>query len=225
MNRYICTNRNKNYQTEVEDILISRKQEILDFFNVSDDGQFNFNVYIYNTIDDLVNGMKNRGFKSMPTYMCACYKDEDNSLNFFEPNDNPSENKWSKEEYKNVIFHEEIHGIQSIVYGHQPEWLTEGIAKYLDGTYSKGIKYLLDYINKTNVPTMYELENEFGMHDYDSYKYSYLMVNYLIETLGKDNFLIAIKSSETIKNLSNNLVTKAVDYYNKKFVCTDFKRR
>ena len=46
MNRYICTNRNKNYQTEVEDILISRKQEILDFFNVSDDGQFNFNVNV-----------------------------------------------------------------------------------------------------------------------------------------------------------------------------------
>ena len=72
---------------------------------------------------------------------------------------------------------------------------------------------------------MYELENEFGMHDYNSYDYAYLMVKYLIETLGKDNFLIAIKSNETIKELSNNLVTTAINYYNKKFVCTDFKRR
>ena len=219
MNKYICTNRNANYQTEVEKILISKKQEILDFFNVEDNGQFNFNIYIYNTIDDLVIGMKNRGFKNMPTYMCACYKDEDNSLNFFEPNDNPNENEWSKEEYKNVIFHEEIHGIQSIIYGVQPEWLTEGIAKYLDGTYKKGIKYLLDeYINKTAIPPMSELENEFGMHDYDSYDYSYLMVRYLIETLGKDNFLNAIKSKETIKELSNDLVNKAIDYYNEKFI-------
>lgn len=59
------------------------------------------------------------------------------TLNFFEPKDNPSE-----EEYKQCIFHEEIHGIQSIIYGEQPEWLTEGVAKYLDGTYSKGIKWL-----------------------------------------------------------------------------------
>ena len=224
MNKYICSNRNENYQTEVEKVLISRKQEILDFFNVEDNGQFNFNIYIYNTIDDLVNGMKSRGFKNMPTYMCACYKDEDNSLNFFEPNDNPDENEWSKEEYKNVIFHEEIHGIQSIIYGEQPEWLTEGVAKYLDGTYSKGVKYLLDeYINKTDIPPMHELENEFGMHDYDSYDYSYLMVRYLIETLGKDKFLTAIKSKETIEELSNDLVNKAIDYYNKKFIGTNYE--
>lgn len=224
MNKYICSNRNENYQTEVEKVLISRKQEILDFFNVEDNGQFNFNIYIYNTIDDLVNGMKSRGFPNMPNYMCACYKDEDNSLNFFEPNDNPDENEWSKEEYKNVIFHEEIHGIQSIIYGEQPEWLTEGVAKYLDGTYSKGVKYLLDeYINKTDIPPMHELENEFGMHDYDSYDYSYLMVRYLIETLGKDKFLTAIKSKETIEELSNDLVNKAIDYYNKKFIGTNYE--
>ena len=59
MNKYICTNRNKNYQNEVEKILVSRKQEILDFFGVKDNGQFNFNIYIYNTIDDLVNAEHN----------------------------------------------------------------------------------------------------------------------------------------------------------------------
>lgn len=226
MNKYICTNRNKNYQNEVEKILVSRKQEILDFFDAKDNGQFNFNVYIYNTIDDLVDGMKSRGFDSMPDYMCACHKDEDNSLNFFEPKENFSENEWSKEEYEKVIFHEEIHGIQSIIYGNQPEWLTEGVAKYLDGTYSKGIKHLLTkYVNKIDIPLMYELENEFGMHDYDSYDYAYLMVSYLIETLGKDNFLVAIKSKNAIKELSKDLAAKAVDYYNRKFGSTTIKRR
>ena len=162
--------------------------------------------------------MKNRGFDKMPDYMCACYKDEDHSLNFFEPKDNPNENEWSKEEYKKVVFHEEIHAIQSIIYGSQPEWLTEGVAKYLDGTYSKGIKYLLnEYVNKIDIPPMYELENEFGMHNYDSYDYAYLMVSYLIETLGKDNFLVAIKSKDTVKQLSRDLVSEAVDYYNREF--------
>lgn len=226
MNKYFCTNRNNNYQNEVEQILTSRKQEILVFFNAIDNGQFNFNIFIYDTIDDLVEGMENRGFDKMPDYMCACYKDEDNSLNFFEPKDNSNENEWSKEEYKNVIFHEEIHAIQSIIYGNQPEWLTEGVAKYLDGTYSKRIKYLLnEYVNKIDIPPMYELKNEFGMHDYDSYDYAYLMVSYLIENLGKDNFLVAIKSKGTIEELSKNLVVKAINYYNKKFESTTIKRR
>ena len=54
MNKYFCTNRNNNYQNEVEQILTSRKQEILGFFNAIDNGQFNFNIFIYDTIDDLV---------------------------------------------------------------------------------------------------------------------------------------------------------------------------
>ncbi len=217
MNRYFCMNRNSNYQKEIERILVSRKKDILDFFNVKDEGQFNFSIYIYDTIDALVAGMKSRGFDKMPDYMCACYKDEDKSLNFFEPKDNPNENEWSKEEYERVVFHEEIHAIQNIIYGTQPEWLTEGIAKYLDGTYTKGIPYLLtEYVNKISIPPMYELENEFGFHDYDSYDYAYLMVSYLIETLGKEEFLEAIKSKDMIASLSDDLVWKAISYYRNK---------
>lgn len=105
--------------------------------------------------------MKERKFADMPDYMCACQKDEDNSLNFFEPKDNLSENEWSKEEYENVIFHELIHAIQFNIYGTQPEQLTEGVAKYLDvdkSTYNKYengkrkfnddvVKQLADYYN------------------------------------------------------------------------------
>ncbi|MBE6159799.1 MAG: hypothetical protein E7157_01990 [Lactobacillales bacterium] len=184
MNKYICTNRTSNYKDEVENILNQRKKEILDFFEVEDNGQFNFNIYIYDTQQELKEGLLKRGFKEDPDYMCACHKDEDNSLNYFEPKDEYSENEWNKEEYKKVIFHEEIHGIQYLIYGTTPEWINEGIANYLDGTYSKGIKYLLEnYINKIEVPEMEELINEFGRHEYDSYDYSYLIVSYLIETL------------------------------------------
>ena len=218
MNKYICTNRNPMYKNHVKMILEKKKKQILDFFNVSKNFPFSFNVYIYDTIEDLVSGLKARGFSDMPDYMCACQKNEDNSINYFEPKDNPSENEWSKDEYDNVIFHEEIHAIQYAIYGNQPEWLTEGIAKYLDGTYKKGIKFLLDnYIDINNLPSMFEIENEFGNHEYDSYDYAYLMISYLIETMGKDNFLIAIKSKKCIEEMSEDLVSKSINYYINKY--------
>lgn len=218
MNKYFCTNKKSTYKDKVEEIINLNKPKILEFFDVQDNGQFNFNIYIYDTIDDLAIGMKNRGFSEMPSYMCACYKDEDNSLNFFEPKDNPNEDEWGKAEYNNVIFHEEIHGIESIIYGVQPEWLTEGVAKYLDGTYKNGIEFLLDnYINKDNIPPMEEMEKEFGMHEYDSYDYAYLMVSYLIETMGRQQFLVAIKSQEVINELSKDLTFRVIDYYINKY--------
>ena len=135
--------------------------------------------------------------------MCACHKDEDNSLNF----DNPNENKWSREEYKNVIFHELIHGIQFALFGSTPEWLSEGITKYLDGTYSKGVKWLLDNcINNNPIPNQDEIENEFGIHGYNSYDYAYLMVSYLIDTLGKNNFVNLLRNKEQIETIKNDLL-------------------
>ncbi|MDD6756525.1 MAG: hypothetical protein PUE33_00480 [bacterium] len=223
--KYIVQDKNSTYYNTINKIIQNRKNEIFAFFN-SEEKELPFNIYVYDSIESLVKGLRMRGFDKDPDYMCACHKDEDNSLNFFEPKDNPNENDWSKEEYKKIIFHELIHGIQFTIFGTTPEWINEGIAKYLDGTYSKGIEWLLDnYINNNEIPSQDEIENEFGMHEYDSYDYSYLMVSYLIETLGKDTFLVAIKSGETFKKLSNNLVITAVDYYNRKFIDTDVKRR
>lgn len=218
MNQYICINRTSSFKDEVERLLGAYKKEILPFFGVEDSSKFEFNVYIYNTIEDLVQGLKDRGFGEHPSYMCACYKDLDNSINLFEPKEEPAENEWSREEYKKVIFHEEIHAIQSLIYGIQPEWLAEGVAKYLDGTYSRGIAWLLEnYIIPQEIPSMKELECEFGFHDYDSYDYAYLMVSYLIETLGKEKFLVEIRDDKKVAELSCGLVTRAIDYYKDKY--------
>ena len=217
MIRYICTNCSSSYKNHVEMILENKKKQILDFFNVSENFPLSFNVFIYDTIEDLVNGLKARGFSDMTDYMCACQKDEDNSINYFEPKDNPGENEWSKEEYDSVIFHEEIHAIQYAIYGTQPEWLTEGVAKYLDGTYKKGIEFVLNnYIDVNNPPSMFEIKNEFGMHEYDSYDYAYLMVSYLIETLGKNKFLQVIKNINEVNEIKNNLIIDAINYYKQK---------
>ena len=214
--KYIVQNNNSNYSKVIESIINNRKKEIFSFFN-SEEIDLSFNIYIYNSIEELVNGLRNRGFKNDPDYMCACHKDEDNSLNFFEPKDNPSSNEWSKEEYENVIFHELIHGIQFTLFGTTPEWINEGIAKYLDGTYSKGIEWLLNNrINNNTIPNQYEIENEFGMHEYNSYDYAYLMVSYLIDTLGKDNFINMLKNKNQIEKIKTGLLINAINYYNKK---------
>ena len=215
--KYIIQNSNSNYSQVIDSIIESRKNEIFDFFNVKE-FELPFNIYIYDSIEELVNGLCKRGFKKDPDYMCACHKDEDNSLNFFEPKDNPGENEWSKEEYESVVFHELIHGIQFTLFGTTPEWLNEGIAKYLDGTYSKGIKWLLDnYINNSPIPNQKEIENEFGMHEYDSYDYAYLMVSYLIDTLGKDGFVNILSNKEQFEIEKEDLLNRSIDYYNKKY--------
>ena len=191
--KFIKENTNSNYDLVIEKIINERKNEIFDFFG-SDEIDLPFNIYIYDSIESLVKGMKDRGFRDDPDYMCACHKDEDNSLNYFEPKENPSSNEFSKEEYKNVIFHEFVHGIQYTLFGYAPEWVTEGIAKYLDGTYKKGIKYLMEnYINTRDIPDQKEIEEEFGFHDYDSYDYAFIMVSYIIEVYGKDYLIELLK--------------------------------
>jgi len=215
--KYIKQNNNSDYSKTIDSIIINRKKEIFDFFN-SEEIELPFNIYIYDSIEELVNGLRKRGFMKDPLYMCACHKDEDNSLNFFEPKDNPSDNEWSKDEYKNVIFHELIHGIQFTLFGNTPEWLNEGIAKYLDGSYSKDIKCLLETsINNHPVPNQEEIEKEFGMHEYNSYDYAYLMVNYLIDTLGKDNFVDLLRNKEQINFIKKDLLNKSINYYNMRY--------
>lgn len=214
MINYIVENEKSNYKDEINNIILNNKRDVFDFFN-SPDLDLSFNVYVYKDIDSLVKGLKERGFNNIPSYMCACQKDEDNSLNFFEPKDNPNRNEWSKEEYKNVIFHELIHGIQFQLFGKTPEWLNEGIAKHLDGTYENGVKYLLDnYVNNKEVPNQYEIENEFGCHDYDSYIYAYLMVSYIIDTKGKDYLIELLKDENKLEVEKNNLLDCAINYYN-----------
>ena len=215
--RYIIQNSSSNYGQIIDDIIDGRKGEIFAFFN-SEEVELPFDIYVYDSIGELVDGLKKRGFKNDPDYMCACHKDEDNSLNFFEPSNDSFNNEWSKTEYEKVIFHELIHGIQFTLFGTTPEWLNEGIAKYLDGTYSRGIKWLMEnYINNNPIPNQEEIENEFGMHDYDSYDYSYLMVSYLIDTFGKDSFVDLLRDKEQIKIVKDNLLVKAINYYNEKY--------
>ena len=215
--KYIVQNSSSTYQTVIEEVINQNKDKIFDFFE-HDEIDLPFNVYIYDSIESLVEGLHKRGFSKEPDYMCACFKDEDCSLNFFEPKDKPNENEWSKDDYKKVIFHELVHGIQFLIYGYTPEWINEGIAKYLDGTYQKGIPWLMEnYIKNQPVPDQKEIEEEFGRRDYDSYDYAYIMLCYLMECYGKKYLFSLLEDSEKLKKASHNLLNTAIDYYNHKY--------
>ena len=215
--KYIIENKNSNYKEVIDKIINERKHEIFDFFG-ADEIDLPFTIYIYDSIESLVKGLKNRGFKDDTDYMCACQKDEDNSLNYFEPKDNPNHDEWNKEEYKNVIFHELIHGIEYNLFGYAPEWVTEGIAKYLDGTYSKGIKYLMEnYINIRDMPNQREIEEKFGECDYDSYDYAFIMVSYIIDAYGKDYLIELLKDINKLNKEKIGLLNRAINYYNRKY--------
>lgn len=89
---------------------------------------------------------------------------------------------------------------------------------YLDGTYTKGIPWLLEnYINGNRIPTMDELTNEFGYHEYDSYDYAYLIVSYLIEKLGKKRFLKLINDEKLLNQCNSNLIEQSIKYFNEKY--------
>lgn len=215
---FIVQDKNSSYCNVINSIINDRKKEIFSFFD-SEEVELPFKVYIYASNKDLVEGLRNRGFSKDPDYMCACHKGEDNSLNFFEPKDNHGPNEWSKEAYKDCIFHELIHGIQFILFGDTPEWLNEGIAKYLDGEYSSGIKILLEEkINNRPIPNQYEIEHEFGEHrEYDSYDYAFIMISYLIDTMGSDGLIDILRNKEKINVVKEGLLESAIDYYNNKY--------
>jgi hypothetical protein len=71
MNKYFCFNRTYDYKDKVEEIIQNKKIEIFSFFGVETNNELNFNIYIYDSIEELVKGMKERNFDDMPDYMCA----------------------------------------------------------------------------------------------------------------------------------------------------------
>jgi hypothetical protein len=211
MVHFIVNESKDGYDKEVADILNLKEKDILKFFNKST--RINFNVFLYSNKERLIDSLKQRGLGEFPSYMCACSPDGDDSINLYEPS---VDDMWSKYDYANIIFHESIHYIEYALYGHHPKWLSEGIAKYLDGTYSKGIKWLLDnYIKNYELPSDINLvrDNQFVTDKYDGYDLSYIAVSYLIDTLGKDNFIKNLDSNDKINAMSEDIINKAVNYY------------
>ena len=58
---YIVQNSKSNYKIEIDKIIKDKQKEIFSFFN-SEEIELSFNIYIYDSKEELVKGLKKRGF-------------------------------------------------------------------------------------------------------------------------------------------------------------------
>ena len=140
------------------------------------------------------------------------------SINFYEPSKTPEENEYTKKEYNNVILHELIHYITDILYGKLPEWLTEGIAKYLDGSYKTDLTELMhQYIATYEIPDISTMKGErFVVKDkektiYNGYDLSYIIVRYIIEVYGKETLFSIMKNKKQLKQIEQQLLPESIE--------------
>lgn len=236
-NNIIAIDVSKNYILHVDKLLERSKLEIFEWFEVPYQ-EIKLNTFIYKDIPSLVEGLRRRGLGPYPNYMVACMVDENpeksihRSINFFEPKINPeNKNEYSRKEYNYVIFHELIHYITDLLYGKLPEWLTEGIAKCLDGSYKEDLTSLMTLINTYEIPDMSTMKDDTFILTtqeeqiteegpqiiertiYNGYDISYLMVRYIIEVYGKDYLFTLMKNKKQIPLIENQTITEAIEYY------------
>ncbi len=218
---------NKEYSFYVDKVLERSKIEIFNWFG-KETPNIKIKTFIYKDIPSLVEGLRKRGHINYPDYMVACMIDEDQeksierSINLFEPQvDEPDPNKYSRKEYNIIIFHELIHYITDYLYGKLPEWITEGIAKYLDGSYKNQLEEIIKRVNTYQIPDINSMcDTNFVKYDensnkiYDGYEISFLMINYILEVYGKEYFLTILTNKEFIKEHTEKYLKESLEYYN-----------
>lgn len=224
-NDIISTDVSDTYIHHVDRLLERSKLEILEWFETPS-LTFRVKTYIYKDKESLRTGLRRRLNREYPPHLEGCMVDEDKekdiprTINIYEP---PIESKdsYNRKEYNQVVFHELIHYITDMLYGKLPEWLTEGIAVNLDGSYKKDITNLLKQIQKYQIPSVSDMkDDQFVVLDeedntiYDGYDLSYLMIRYILETLGKEYLLTLMKNKEQIPLVEQTTLIEAIDYFN-----------
>lgn len=236
-NNIVNIDASKSYSLYVDKVLERSKQEIISWFNISN-LDFKVTTYIYKDKDSLRLGLRRHYLKEYPSYLEACMIDQDESLginrsiNIYEPNDKGNNKSYSKKEYNQVIFHELVHYITDILFGKLPEWLTEGIAKLLDGSYQEDLTSLMkNHINNYVVPEVSNMKGDFfciinpnyqeeqstAQYIYNGYDFSYIMVRYIIEFYGKDYLFELMKNKESIIQVQQSILIEAINYFNAKY--------
>ncbi len=226
-NDIISTDVSEAYIHHIDRLLERSKLEILEWFE-RPSKTFKVKIYIYKDAASLHTGLQRRLNKKYPSYMVACMVDEDNgisrSINIYEP-PTKSENSYSRKEYNQVVYHELIHYITDLLFGKLPEWLTEGIALYLDGSYKEDFNGLLKTINTYQIPSISDMKEEsFVAEDnqgniiYNGYDFSYIMIRYIIETLGKDYLFTLMKNKAQISLIEQSTLIEAIDYFNYQYL-------
>lgn len=224
-NDIIAINVSKEYILYIDKVLERSKLEIIEWFEKPYQ-EFKVKAFIYQDIPSLREGLHRRGFGPYPEYMNACMIDEnqeqgiERSINLYEPSIKGSDTEYSRKEYNSVVFHELVHYITDIYYGKLPEWLTEGIAKYLDGSYKTDLTNLMTIIKTYEIPDISTMQGDTFILKtqektiYDGYDLSYIMVRYIIEVYGKDYLFSLMQNKEEISTLAQTTLIEAIEYFN-----------
>ncbi len=229
-NNIISIDTSKEYILHIDKLLERSKQEILDFFQVPYQ-EFKVTTYVYKDNESLREGLKRRGLGLYPAHMVACQVDEDiennitRSINLYEP-PIESDTSYNKKEYDCCIYHELIHYITDLLYGKLPEWITEGIATQLDGSYKKDLTNLIQIITGYEIPNIGDMKGDFFVYEipnpenkkdkktiYNGYDLSHIMIRYILEVYGRAYLLDLLKNKEMIKEVEQTILVEAIDYY------------
>lgn len=226
-NDIIAPEISKNYIEYIDRLLERSKLEILEWFE-KPSLTFKVKTFIYKNPQELRIGLKRRLNREYPPYMVACMVDEDKdihrSINIYEP-PIESQESYNRKEYNQVIYHELIHYITDVLYGKLPEWLTEGIALNLDGSYKQDLTNLMKIINTYQIPSIFDMKDDtFVLIDqtgntiYNGYDLSYIMIRYILETLGKDYLFTLMKNKKQISLVEQSTLTEAITYFNNQYL-------
>ena len=223
-NDIIAIDVSEDYIHHVDRLLERSKLEIFEWFEKPVDNT-RIKTYIYKDVPSLREGLIRRLNREYPWYLQGCQVDEDKengisrSINIYEtPVKN--ENGYNRREYNSVIYHELVHYITDILFGKVPEWICEGIALNLDGSYKQDLTNLMKIVNTYQIPEVSKLIGDtFVVKEgkktiYNGYDYSYLMVRYIIETLGKDYLFTLMKNQDQIPLVEQTTLIEAIEYFN-----------
>lgn len=111
-------------------------------------------------------------------------------------------------------------------YNNRIVWYDEGMAQFMSGEKDNlnDINVFYDYYQKVKenthiTPDINVLKHgdSFFNEQYNGYDLSYLSVRYLSETLNNDEFAKLVSNFDKIKELGNNIIKNAFDFYDEKY--------
>ena len=215
-----------NYITsDLENILTNSLEVYKMIFDVT-----NFRKVQINYFDDIDEFRKYiydiRGEEeSLPEYAKGTY--DNGMINaYIEPDINENTPLYTRRKYN--ASHELFHVMyQELVLDKNNQnrivWFDEGMAQFFSGEYynemTAGFNEWFNEVrnNTKTIPNLNELDHGKGFktEDYNGYDLSLLVVKYLIDELGMDEFKELIKDNKRILNYGNTIIENAFDYYAK----------
>jgi hypothetical protein len=118
--------------------------------------------------------------------------------------------------------HEFAHIVSLYVNNHfanNPRWFWEAVATYESGEFYNPKN--LSYLAAGNFPTITELNSDFNSGNRKIYEVGYLISEYILETWGKESYILMIKLNADIKNVLG-VTTQQFETGWKNFVLTKY---